>query len=44
MESDEALREIEDKYRKGEMSTGELKKICCEIICNIVDEHKQKRV
>ena len=44
IESDESLKEIEDKYRKGEMSTGELKKICCEIICNIVDEHKQKRV
>ena len=44
MESYKYLKEIEDKYRKGEMSTGELKKICCEIICNIVDKHKQKRV
>jgi tryptophanyl-tRNA synthetase len=43
LEDDNKLKEIEEKYRSGEMLTGELKKICFETIKPIVEIHKKRR-
>ncbi|KAL9114783.1 MAG: hypothetical protein Q9227_001463 [Pyrenula ochraceoflavens] len=43
MEDDERLEEIRQKYEKGEMSTGELKKICIEHLQEYVKAFQERR-
>ncbi|MCD6562873.1 MAG: tryptophan--tRNA ligase [Thermoproteales archaeon] len=40
---DKKLKEIEEKYRAGELLTGELKQILIEKINNFLKEHKRRR-
>ncbi len=42
-EDDKKLEEIEEKYRKGEMLTGELKKYCIEKINSFLEKHQKRR-
>mmetsp|Transcript_30739 Transcript_30739/g.35593 ORF Transcript_30739/g.35593 Transcript_30739/m.35593 type:complete len:448 (+) Transcript_30739:36-1379(+) len=43
LEDDDKLAEIADKYSKGKMMTGEVKKILIEILQNLVKEHQERR-
>ncbi|XP_065833310.1 tryptophan--tRNA ligase, cytoplasmic-like [Oscarella lobularis] len=43
MEDDDRLAEIKEAYEKGEMLTGELKKILIEVLQNLVAEHQRRR-
>jgi len=42
-EDDEKIREIEKRYRSGEMLTGELKAYAAEKIADFVEEHQKRR-
>ncbi|EUD67673.1 tryptophanyl-tRNA synthetase [Plasmodium inui San Antonio 1] len=43
MEDDEKLHEIGEKYRRGEMLSGELKKILIDILIDLIQKHQQRR-
>ncbi|CAG9473314.1 unnamed protein product [Plasmodium vivax] len=43
MEDDEKLHEIGEKYRRGEMLSGELKKILIEVLTELIQKHQQRR-
>jgi len=41
LEDDEKLKEIGDKYSKGELLTGEVKKILIDLLSDLVQQHKE---
>ncbi|KJP86855.1 tryptophan-tRNA ligase [Plasmodium fragile] len=43
MEDDEKLHEIGEKYRRGEMLSGELKKILIQVLTDLIQNHQQRR-
>ncbi|ANQ10298.1 Tryptophan--tRNA ligase [Plasmodium coatneyi] len=43
LEDDEKLHEIGEKYRRGEMLSGELKKILIEILTDLIQKHQQRK-
>lgn len=43
LEDDDKLAEIADRYSKGKMMTGEVKKILIEILQKLVKEHQERR-
>lgn len=43
LDDDEEIKDIEEKYRKGEMLTGELKKRCIEVLQEIVGGFQKRR-
>jgi tryptophanyl-tRNA synthetase len=43
MEDDDKLNEIIEKYRKGEMLTGEVKQILIQILQDVVKKHQESR-
>ncbi|GAW82199.1 tryptophan--tRNA ligase [Plasmodium gonderi] len=43
MEDDNKLQEIGDKYKKGELLSGELKKILIDILIDLIQKHQQRR-
>jgi len=43
LEDDNKLKEIGDKYSKGEMLTGEVKKVLIELLAGLVKEHQDAR-
>lgn len=42
-EDDDALQDIEEKYRKGELSSGDLKKMTAAVINKIIIQHKERK-
>ncbi|KAF9762790.1 Tryptophan--tRNA ligase [Nosema granulosis] len=42
-ESDEELSILKEGYEKGEVSTGEMKKKCIEVVCEFVKEYQERR-
>lgn len=43
MDDDVRLNEIKEKYKKGEMLTGEVKKVFIEVITNYILGHQERR-
>lgn len=43
LESDEELYTLKEKYEKGDLSTGELKKRCIEVVTSFVKEYQERR-
>ncbi|CRH01718.1 tryptophan--tRNA ligase, putative [Plasmodium relictum] len=43
LEDDEKLNEIGEKYKKGEMLSGEIKKILIDTLTDLVQKHQEKR-
>ncbi|SBT40629.1 tryptophan--tRNA ligase, putative [Plasmodium ovale wallikeri] len=43
LEDDDKLNEIGEKYRKGEMLSGEIKKILIDVVTELVQKHQQRR-
>jgi len=43
LDDDQKLKEIGEKYRKGEILTGEVKKILIDLLCDMVTHHQEAR-